>query len=263
MTDPIAGLRRELVAAARREAARGRTRSHGWLTGRFARRGRPALVLVVALVLASGSAVAASQLFGPPVRAGLVLTGRPGAGQVVLAPLRVADPAGGYSWGVRVYTPKRGAPGARGRLSCLQIGRVLNGRLGVIGEDGAFGNDGLFHVLPVEPRTGCTYAAPSSWYLVYLPTSALSGSRLCATPIVGFQPTNTPTRLARGSRACADADLRLVVYGVAGKRVTIVRLVSSSGVRSERLVAGDHGAFVFVLAGMQATRAHFRVTFGR
>jgi len=262
VTDPIAILRRELVAAARREAARGRTGPHGWPTWRFARRGRPALVLVVALVLASGSAVAASQLFGPPVRAGLVLTGGPKPGQVVLAPLRVADPAGGYSWGVRVYTPRRGAPGAGARLSCLQIGRVLGGRLGVIGEDGAFGNDGLFHVLPVEPRTGCTYAPAGSYFVAYAPTSALSGSGVCATPMVGFQSLKALTRVARGSRACPAADLRLVVFGVAPKRVATVRLVSSSVVESERLVAADGGAFVFVLAGVQASRAHFRVTFG-
>lgn len=262
MTDPIAILRRELVAAARREAARGRTGSHAWPTWRFARRGRPALVLVVALVLASGSAVAASQLFGPPVRAGLVLTGGPKPGQVVLAPLRVADPAGGYSWGVRVYTPKRGAPGAGGRLSCLQIGRVLDGRLGVIGEDGAFGNDGLFHVLPVEPRAGCTYAETGSYDVGYVPTSAFTASALCVTPIVGFRRSKALTRLARGSRACPTSDLRLVVFGVANRRVTTVRLAGSFGVRSERLVAADRGAFVFVLAGVHASRAQVRVTFG-
>ena len=262
MTDPIAILRRELVAAARREAARAHTGSPAWPTWRFARRGRPALVLVVALVLASGTAVAASQLFAPPVRAVLVLTGGPKPGQVVLAPLRVADPAGGYSWGVRVYTPKRGVPGDGGRLSCLQIGRVLDGRLGVIGEDGAFGNDGLFHVLPVEPRAGCTYAETGSMYVAYLPTSGFSATARCVTPIVGFGPSKPLTRLARGARACPTSDLRLVVFGVANPRVTSVRLVSPSGVRSERLVAADRGAFVFVLAGVHASRSQVRVTFG-
>lgn len=264
MTDPIAILRRELVAAARREAARAHTGSHAWPTWRFARRGRPALVLVVALVLASGTAVAASQLFGPPVRAGLVLTGGPKPGQVVLAPLRVADPAGGYSWGVRVYTPKRGAPGDGSRLSCLQIGRVLDGRLGVIGEDGAFGNDGLFHVLPVEPRAGCTYAPAGSYYVAYVPTSAFAGLGSCVTPTVGVRPGTALTRLARGSRACPIGDLRLVVYGIATPRATTVRLASASGVKSERLVSADRGAFIFVVnaAGVDASRQRFRVTFG-
>ncbi len=59
-----------------------------------------------------------------------------------LLPLRVPDPAGGLPWGVRlVYTTRR--------LVCLQIGRVDGAQLGVLGRDGAFGDDGLFH--PVAP----------------------------------------------------------------------------------------------------------------
>jgi hypothetical protein len=31
---------------------------------------------------------------------------------------------------------------------CLEVGRLDDGRLGVIGQDNAFGNDGRFHPLP-------------------------------------------------------------------------------------------------------------------
>jgi hypothetical protein len=229
-------------------------------------KGRKTLVLVLLLVAASGTAVAATQLFGPPVHPGPVVLGGPKPGSVVLAPLRVRDPAGGLPWGVRIYTPRRSGPAAHSPLSCVQIGRVLNGRLGVIGEDGAFDNDGLFHVLPVEPLAKCVRAAWFASFPGYTPASAFTGHGSCAAPPPGAaDPTTKRTaRAAGGSRACAIADLRLVVYGVARPHATIVRLASTSGVRNERLVAGDHGAFIFVLtaAGVDASRAHLRVTFG-
>lgn len=222
-------------------------------------------MLFVVLVLASGTAVAASQVFGPPVRSGLVLTGGPKPGQVLLVQLRVSDPVGGFPWGVRIYTPRSNTRSAGGALSCLQIGRVLDGRLGVIGEDGAFADDGLFHVLPVAPLTGCTPAAANSLYLAYVPTSAFTGSGACAATPVGGQPTAaTAWRVARSSRACPTGDLRLVVYGVATRGASSVRLAGPSGVQSERLVAADRGAFIFVLsaADLNASRAQIRVTFG-
>jgi hypothetical protein len=218
----------------------------------------------VVLVLACGTALAASQLFGVPVRSGLVLSGTPKAGQVLLAPLRVSDPAGGLPWGVRIYTTRRDVRGVRDGLSCVQVGRVLDGQLGVIGEDGAFGDDGLFHALPVEPEAGCAHAQTASLSFGYVPQSAFAGSRSCVAPAGGGFSTDRSRRVVAGSRACPIGDLRLVVYGVASRRATSARLASSSGVESERLVAGDDGAFLFVLAaaGLDVSRAHLRVTFG-
>jgi hypothetical protein len=261
VTDPIVSLRRELVAAAHRESAR-----RGVLGARprvrLLRRGRPALVLAVALMLASGTAVAATQLFGPPVRAGLVLTGAPKPGQAMLLPLRAADPAGGFPWGVRIYTRRR-ASGA-GALSCLQVGRVLDGELGVIGEDGAFGDDGLFHALPIEPLTGCAAAGAGVAYPEYVAMSAFTGSGTCAAPLTALQAPSAPARaLTRGARACPTSDLRLVVYGIANRRAKAVRLAGSFGVETRPLVPADHGAFIFVLpaARLAARRLDLRVTF--
>jgi hypothetical protein len=266
VSDPIKLLRSELVAAGRREIARNRAHLHKPTARRFARKGRPALVLAVLLVLASGSAVAASALFGPPVRAGLVLTGGPKAGQVALAPLRVADPAGGLPWGVRVYTPRRAASAAAGTLSCVQIGRVLDNQLGVVGEDGAFGDDGLFHVLPVEPLTDCIHASTAILYPGYIPASAFTGAGSCVAPLLsGSLSPATSRRVVAGFRACPMKDLRLVVYGVANPGATSVRLTSSSRVVSERLVAANRGAFIFVLpaARVDASHGQVHVTFGR
>ena len=265
MSDPIKLLRSELVAAGRREIARNRAHLHRPPPRRFARSGRPALALAVLLVLASGSAVAASALFGPPVRAGLVLTGGPKVGAVALAPLRVADPAGGLPWGVRVYTPRRAASAASA-LSCVQIGRVLDNRLGVVGEDGAFGNDGLFHVLPVEPLTDCIHASTAILYPGYIPASAFTGAGSCVAPSLnGSLSPATNRRNAAGYRACPTKDLRLIVYGVANPGARSVRLTTSSGVVSERLVAANRGAFIFVrpASGVNAGHGQVRVTFGR
>jgi hypothetical protein len=262
VTDPIVIMRRELVAAAERESVR-----RGVVPGvrprvRLLRRGRPALVLAAALVLASGTAVAATQLFGPPVRAGLVLTGAPKPGQALLLPLRAADPAGGFPWGVRIYT--RRLASAAGALSCLQVGRVLDGELGVIGEDGAFGDDGLFHALPVEPLRGCAQAGAASWYPEYVSASAYTGSGTCAAPLAGLEsPASRSRDLTRGARACPTSDLRLVVYGIASRQAKAVRLAGSFGVDTQRLVRADHGAFIFVLpaAGLATSRLDLRVTF--
>lgn len=49
--------------------------------------------------------------------------------------LRAEDPAGGLPWGLRTYETTRG-------LACVQVGRVQEDRLGLIGRDGSFGNDG-------------------------------------------------------------------------------------------------------------------------
>ena len=57
-----------------------------------------------------------------------------------LLALRVPDPAGGPPWGMRLVHTTAG-------VVCVQLGHVEGGRLGQLGVDGAFNNDGRFHVL--------------------------------------------------------------------------------------------------------------------
>lgn len=63
-------------------------------------------------------------------------------GSAALLPITAPDPQGGPPWGLRTFTTSRGA-------GCLQVGRVVDGQLGALGADGAFGNDGRLHPLPV------------------------------------------------------------------------------------------------------------------
>jgi hypothetical protein len=115
-----------------------------------------AAVAIGALLLAA-AAYAAGRLIGigAPVRPSsgaerptrFTGIGRPvaGSGDVargasVLA-MSVADPGGGLRWGLRIVTTTRG-------LLCMQVGRLRDGRLGILGQEGQFKDDGLFHELP-------------------------------------------------------------------------------------------------------------------
>lgn len=55
---------------------------------------------------------------------------------------RTADPNGGLAWGLRVVQTKHG-------LACVGVGRLRHGQIGMLGQDGSFGNDGRFH--PLSP----------------------------------------------------------------------------------------------------------------
>jgi hypothetical protein len=124
---------------------------------------RPLLV-GAAVVLSAGVALAARALVGVGSPAALEY---PKLSQVILRSgtrllsLRVADPAGGPPWGMRLIFTTNGPHSRSGRgragsdvahWGCVQVGRIVNGELGVLGQDGAFGNDGLFHELPDQPE---------------------------------------------------------------------------------------------------------------
>jgi len=257
MTDPLRELRRELVSAASRESQRargaGRHARRAASLRHLQRRGRFGLALVVLLVLASATAVGADQLFGPPVRARVLpAAGRPASGSIVFAPLRVADPAGGFPWGLRFYLPRQadGGSSATNAVRCLQYGRVAGNTLGVLGEDGAFGNDGQFHALPVERLAGCVTGSGLSRAEVVVPASAFTGARSCTVPpSVGFEAIRHPRELTRDTRTstCPPAALRIVVYGVSARGTLSVRLQGPHVTMTDRLVPADHGAYIFVL----------------
>jgi hypothetical protein len=121
---------------------------------------RPLLVGVLLISSATGVALAARALVGvgspapreyPSLGERILPTG------TRLLSLRVPDPAGGPPWGMRLIftTADRRANATRGGAAhwgCVQIGRIVDGQLGVLGQDGAFHDDGLFHALPIQPE---------------------------------------------------------------------------------------------------------------
>jgi hypothetical protein len=161
-------IERQLHAAAARRAAgplqRAALRTRRWRVRLLA---RPLLVGVAVVLSATGVAVAARALVGVgspapreyPRLDQAVLR----AGTRVLS-LRVPDPGGGPPWGMRlIFTaaapsskPAHARVSAHGEgvahWGCVQVGRIVDGELGVLGQDGAFHDDGLFHELPVQPE---------------------------------------------------------------------------------------------------------------
>jgi hypothetical protein len=114
---------------------------------------RTTVALVAAVVSVAGVATAATGTFpvGDPLPPfgddAADRIGQPDRTSDTVLALRAADPDGGPPWGVRTFSTS-------GRWQCQQIGRVVDGRLGVIGGDGSF------HALPLQPAGPCQGGGP-------------------------------------------------------------------------------------------------------
>ncbi len=252
-------LRSALVDAARRqqEAAVGPMGEPGRAPARARRRwsGLRAsrwrvLPVVLALVLVGAAVAFASGLisFGAPAasvpvfanpRAGL---GRIAPGTVRLLPLSVPDPHGGLPWGMRVLSTTRG-------VGCLQVGRLLDGRLVALGQDGAFGNDGRAHELPLSTnveRLNCSFVDGRGriFYSVTIKSQAAS-----AAPGVHCEPPGTYAPSHRASLStCALADERDLYYGMLGPDATGLTYSADGKSHTVATVGGD-GAYLIVATG--------------
>jgi hypothetical protein len=208
-------------------------------------RPRPSRPVVVALasLVATGSALAATGVLrtGEPV--GATVQAIPNANDGVAIPgsekllgLRVADPDGGPPWGLRVVRTTRG-------LMCVQAGRVVDGRIGVLGQDGAFDNDGAFHPLSVSflDGSGCgTQDAHGDAFvneqLHGMPASALTADQQHASG--GCYTADLP------SRSCPPSDLRDIYYGLLGPDAASI---THTGGIATTPTAGRDGAYLIVL----------------
>ncbi|MEV4421987.1 hypothetical protein AB0L40_18680 [Patulibacter sp. NPDC049589] len=264
------------------------------------RRGRLRLFASVLLALLAGGsvAVAASRLLpeGRPVPAppqsGSYVHRYTGPSRVL--DLRVADPDGGPAWGLRVTRTR-----PTGGLGCAQVGRVQGDQIGVIGRDGAFGDDGRFHALPKAAIQGCGGLDGNGRM------SLQGGGEPVASGLQGWSPATggcetageranrrsgvragrAQLRLyeqrgqeaeARAARAdlarervdeatprpsCADAAQRTVFYGFAGPRAREVTLREEG--RSPRTIAtgeASSGAYLFVLRGPMGAHGSTRLS---
>ncbi len=135
------------------------------LSGTRSRRGfaafnaRVIVALVALLLVAAAVALADGLLSGAPVTPPYRTQptkddGAPIGASATLLALSVPDPAGGLPWGLRMLSTTRG-------VGCLQYGRLYDGQLGVLGEDGAFGDDHRFHALsPQDAVVGSDGCGP-------------------------------------------------------------------------------------------------------
>jgi hypothetical protein len=224
---------------------------------------RPLLLIApLLLVLAAGALAAGGVItFGSPAKLPFSLYGNPreGGGALVpgtvhMLPIAAPDPAGGPDWGMRVLSTTRGQ-------GCIQVGRLLDGKLGAIGQDYAFGNDGRFHELPVSAAdfNGCALLDARGRLFTNVtaderPASAWSGvgpASGCVPPTAGPYEKGlrlTPEEKAHGARPaaiCRQADLRNIYYGLLGPEAQSITYVLG-GERHTLDTIGSGGAYLFV-----------------
>jgi len=209
-------------------------------------RGRPT-ALLAALVLTpvvAATAFAAATLLdaGDPVtvRSGEPVEGKglgtvvPGTAKLVIDD--VEDPGGGLPWGLRTFHTSRG-------FACLQVGRVQDGKLGQLGQDGAFGDDGLFHelrpgIVPDEGQCFPLDGAGKAFLTMHLgdaPASAQTGGCQPYPLVDGKTPRD----------ACERRNLRSLDYGLLGPEATGITALLD-GKAGDLDTIGDEGAYLVV-----------------
>jgi len=164
-------------------------------------------------------------------------------GTVKLLPLRVADPAGGLPWGLRVLRTTRG-------LTCVQLGRVDFGTVGFLGRDGGFANDGRFHPLSQNYFNTPFGCAPTDGhgqaflnaFLQDRPASGGEPGRGC-----GAEEDRTSGHVARRRPTCPLSDLREISFGLLGPDAVSVTHLTASGTLATTPTTGADGAYLVVL----------------
>ena len=230
-------VRSQLYAAAERRSLSRRTRllsrvPSPRLSGRWRR--APLISLAVGLVLVGGAFGAGLIQLGAPAKTTRVFSnpraelGALTPGTVRLLPISTPDPAGGPPWGMRVLSTTRG-------VGCIQVGRLLDGKLGALGQDDAFKNDGSFHELPVSStfnQFACAALDGKSRIFNNVtegdqPASAWRGSGglsegcvpATATPAekgADITPAERKRAGAKPPPICPQADERNLYYGLLG-----------------------------------------------
>jgi hypothetical protein len=212
-----------------------------------------AAIMLAVLVLAA-AAFAATQIIGvgTPVRSSGVqrhTTASTGVGVPVqgahsphgsarLLGISVPDPAGGLPWGMRIVRTTRG-------LQCVQIGRLLGGRLGVLGQDGLFDDDGLFHELPAAVLDQDTCDQPTH-FTVY-DARALTASAMLPGPHVWCWYPGSVRPEGAHQPFCPARDERDVAFGVLGPHaVSVTYRVPGGALRTVPVTSG-YGAYLIVL----------------
>ena len=203
----------------------------------------PLVAIIAPLVLTAAALAASSLLSGAPYdppwghQKPQVDLGVPVAGGTRLLPLRVPDPAGGPPWGLRVVRTTRG-------YECVELGRVVDGQLAVLGQDGWFGDDHRFHPMPpsvFDPETcgivgSAGYALAGSWDTIFASGISVVGGCQYPAPKWALNP-KLPV--------CPAHDLRFVAYGLVGPNARAIAY--TAGGRPETLrTVGREGAYLVV-----------------
>jgi hypothetical protein len=223
------------------------------------RRRLVAITVTIAVLAFAAAALAATGVLttGAPVRAGAGDLANPHSGYGGVSARGVSgivaqspDPAGGPPWGMRVIGTTRG-------VTCLQVGRVMNGQFGVLGQDGLFRDDGRFHALPAAVNTPSQFCFPPdangnlfvATEYAPLPASgygvkfAFQGRRATIAPPGGCSDgsTDVPQNLP----VCPAADERAIFFGMLGPHAAAIAYTSAG--RRRTVATGTGGAYVIAL----------------
>lgn len=260
---------------------------------RWRRRSTPLLAGLATLLLAGGALAAATGL----LKSGDRVPDAPDTARTpvsamtgfALADIRAADPDGGPPWGIGTYdaTPRPLKPGetlasaarvaqlrAGAQVTCVVVGRIQAERLGVVGRDGVFANDGRFHALTpaAQSSSACSGRGANGSFVSMssgppIPASGYTGP--VGTAIGGCRervnldgPTVSPQtrRKLRGVPQCATAGLRHVVAGFAGPQAKSVTLAGGRYRKTLRVLPEDNGAYIFVLRPTAGQRPALTIT---
>jgi hypothetical protein len=265
-TDPAAELRLDetveaevwsLVAGAiGRSAVRRRSRSS---RGQRLRRG--AVVAFAAVLALAGVAFASGlvQIGSPAKTFEGFASASSGFGAVLpesvkVLPVAAPDPQGGPPWGMRVFATSRG-------IGCIQVGRLVDGRIGVLGQDGAFGDDGRFHELPVRSTSELTCSALDANGHIFnnisksdqlangltgpeqAPSAALPHPQEVCVPSIATQFEKSSVE----GRICPQSQERDLYYGLLGPDAKSLTY-TSDGKSMTVPTSGPEGAYLIVTA---------------
>jgi hypothetical protein len=192
-------------------------------------------------IIGVGAPVSASHRQQRPSRSTGVGVPVPGVGgrpaSVRLLAISVPDPAGGLPWGMRIVRTTRG-------LVCVQVGRLLDGRLGVLGQDGQFDDDGLFHELPADVLDPDTCSQPADYDLYT--SEGLPASGALPGPVRSCLYPGAPRLRPSEPQPCPAGDERMIAFGVLGPHAVSVSYRVQGAVRTVA-TTGDLGAYLVVL----------------
>ena len=200
--------------------------------------GIAAVALAAAGVFSSGRPVAPVSVPEPRAFDGAAI-----ASTIRLLALRARDPAGGLAWGLRLVDTTRGEV-------CVAPGRVQDGVIGVIGRDGAFGDDARLHPFAADyiGPLGCAVPDARGHAFLNIGYTGLPASGLIqgvAAAAGGCRVDNPPP--ADRALLCPSRDLRDVYYGLLGPDAVSVTYRASSGGLATEPTAGPDGAYLVVL----------------
>lgn len=255
MSDYFERLETHLLNAVEREHPVSRVGLASRVFARLRRRSRRATWMVVFVALGCGTtgALAAAGVFktgtavGPDVPANAnQLIGVAVPASVRVLPLSISDPARSGSWGLRFERTTRG-------LVCLQYGRRVDGRIGVLGQDGIFEDDGRFHPLATNYYSqyggGCADAdthgdAVFNSLVEKVPAAGLQPDGFCFARLARRRPG--PCGLDGPFTRPTAADERILLYGLLGPDATSISYKTSSGTTATESTVGPQGAYLIV-----------------